>query len=30
VQDAEAAGAITASRRRIYDELYDELSQKRW
>ena len=30
VQEAEAAGAITASRRRIYDELYDELSQKRW
>jgi ribosome biogenesis GTPase len=30
VREAEAAGAITASRRRIYDELYEELSQTRW
>ncbi len=30
VREAEAGGAITPSRRRIYDELFEELSQKRW
>jgi ribosome biogenesis GTPase len=30
VREAEAGGAITSGRRRIYDELFEELSQKRW
>jgi ribosome biogenesis GTPase len=30
VREAEAGGAITPGRRRIYDELFEELSQKRW
>ena len=30
VRDAMERGAISVSRQRIYEELYDELSQKRW
>ena len=30
VREAEERGAISASRRRIYEELFEELSIKRW